>query len=79
MIILFLSLAQAQEERTEQPQTFIPKEQTVDFGEGLQIDGQLFKPAGDLIRERKVATFNPLIQLREDFTLEMKHSVAEIR
>jgi hypothetical protein len=79
MFLLFLSLAQAQEELTEQPQIIIPKEQKVDFGEGLEIEGQLFKPAGDLIRERKVATFNPLIKLREDFTLEMKHSVTEIR
>tara|TARA_Y100000593_G_C4314746_1_gene340245 strand:+ start:3733 stop:3993 length:261 start_codon:yes stop_codon:yes gene_type:complete len=50
----------------------------IDF-EGLEIAGQLVKPQGSLILDRRRANFNPLIQLRTDFNREMHQSVDEIK
>jgi hypothetical protein len=50
----------------------------IDF-EGLDVAGELVKPAGALLLDRKKASFNPLIRLRTDFNEEMKESVDEIK
>ena len=55
------------------------KERTeIDF-EGLEVAGELVKPQGALLLDRKRASFNPLIKLRTDFNQEMAHSVDEIK
>ena len=60
-------------------QTVVYKDRTeIDF-EGLEISGQLVRPQGSLILDRRKASFNPLIQLRTDFNREMDQSVDEIR
>lgn len=50
----------------------------IDF-EGVDVSGELVKPAGGLILDRKKAEFNPLIRLREDFNPEMKQSIDEVK
>jgi hypothetical protein len=50
----------------------------IDF-EGVDVTGQLVKPQGALLLDRKRATFNPLIKLRTDFNPEMSNSVTEIK
>ena len=50
----------------------------IDF-EGLDVAGELVKPQGALLLDRKRASFNPLIRLRTDFNDEMKESVDEIK
>lgn len=50
----------------------------IDF-EALDIDGEMVKPQGALLMERSVANFNPLIELRMDFNLEMSQSVNNIK
>ena len=50
----------------------------IDFEE-LEIDGQLVKPQGSLILDRPIATFNPLIKLRTNWSLEMTQSVEEVK
>jgi len=50
----------------------------IDF-EGVDVEGQLVKPEGQLITEREVAQFNPLIKLRYNFNEEMSQSVNEIK
>ena len=50
----------------------------IDF-EGIEIQGQLIKPQGALLLDRRSATFNPLIKLRIDFDDEMEKSVDEIK
>lgn len=60
------------------PQIVYKKETEIDF-EGLEIAGELVKPHGATIRERKPAPFNPLIELRTDFNVEIKKSVEEIK
>ncbi|MEL6344997.1 MAG: hypothetical protein AAFV53_17900 [Myxococcota bacterium] len=50
----------------------------IDF-EGVEVDGELVKPQGALLLDRKRASFNPLIQLRTDFNEEMSDSVDEVK
>ena len=50
----------------------------IDF-ESLEIEGELVKPQGALLLERKRASFNPLIKLRTDFNQEMTDSVSFIK
>lgn len=55
------------------------KERTeIDF-EGVDVQGELVKPQGQLLLDRRKASFNPLIRLREDFNNEMKQSVDEVK
>ena len=50
----------------------------IDFEE-VDVTGQLVKPQGALLLDRKKASFNPLIKLRTDFNPEMSASVSEIK
>ena len=76
MILLFMtSLLYAQEDDRD----IVYKQKTeIDF-EGVDIEGQLVKPQGALLLDRKRASFNPLIKLRTDFNPEMTMSVNEIK
>ena len=75
ILLLMTSLLYAQEEDRE----VVYKQKTeIDF-EGLDVEGQLVKPQGALLLDRKRASFNPLIRLRTDFNPEMSMSVQEIK
>jgi len=50
----------------------------IDF-EGVEVEGSLVRPQGSLILDRKKGSFNPLIQLREDFEPELNNSVNYIK
>ena len=50
----------------------------IDF-EGLEVAGELVKPNGALLLDRKRAAFNPLIKLRTDFNDEMDQSVDQVK
>ena len=50
----------------------------IDF-EGVEVAGELVKPSGALLLDRKRASFNPLIKLRTDFNEEMSESVDEVK
>jgi hypothetical protein len=55
------------------------KERTeIDF-DGVDVTGELVKPQGSLVLDRRKADFNPLIKLRESFDTEMKQSVDEVK
>ena len=55
------------------------KERTeIDF-EGVDVTGELVKPQGQLLLDRRKANFNPLIKLRENWDDEMRQSVDEIK
>ncbi len=49
----------------------------IDF-EDVSVDGELKKPHGAYLLDKRQATFNPLIKLRTDFNPEMYQSVHEI-
>ena len=50
----------------------------IDF-EGVDVSGEMVKPQGALLLDRKKGSFNPLIRLREEFNQEMDQSVNYIR
>ena len=72
LILIGLSFAEDNSEIQYQKRT------EIDF-EAIDIDGELVKPQGSLIIDRSVATFNPLIELRTDWNLEMNQSVNNIK
>ena len=50
----------------------------IDF-EGVDVSGELVKPQGALLLDRKRANFNPLIKLRTDFNPEMSQSINNVK
>ncbi len=50
----------------------------IDF-ESLDVAGELVKPQGALLLDRKKGSFNPLIKLRSDFNDEMDQSVNYVK
>lgn len=50
----------------------------IDF-EDVSVDGELTKPNGAYLLEKRKSNFNPLIRLKTDFTEEMMESVNQIR
>ena len=47
--------------------------------EALELEGEMVKPQGALVLERKKANFNPLIKLRRDFDIEIRSSAKDIQ
>ncbi len=67
------------EETDEEGRKVTYKQKTeIDF-EGIDVSGELQKPAGSLVLDRKKASFNPLIKLRTEFNAEMRASVDEVK
>lgn len=79
LFAMVASPAFAQEETDESGQRIKYKERTeIDF-EGVDVQGELVKPQGSLLMDAKRIQFNPLIRLRENFDVEMKQSVDEVK
>ncbi|MDP2312112.1 MAG: hypothetical protein Q8P41_04345 [Pseudomonadota bacterium] len=74
----FSGVALAQEEEAEGRKVSYKQKTEIDF-EGLDVNGELVKPQSALVLDRKKASFNPLIKLREDFNAEMEQSVDEVK
>ena len=75
--LLFPLSAHAQDE--EESRKVIYKQRTeIDF-DSVDVNGELIKPAGALLIDRKRAKFNPLIRLRTDWREEMKKSVDKVK
>ena len=80
-LLLLTAIAAAdepQDDSTENRRIIYKEKTEIDF-EGLELEGELIKPQGALLLERKSAKFNPLIKLRTDFDVEMSDSVREIK
>ena len=76
--MMLLSGAAYADDKQEEPKVVYKQRTEIDF-EGVEIDGELVKPQGSLLLERKHAKFNPMIRLRTDFDDEMDKSVDEIK
>lgn len=74
----FSSTALAQDDDGDDRKVIYKQKTEIDF-EGLDVTGELVKPQGALLLDRKRANFNPLIRLRTDFNVEMSESVDEIK
>lgn len=70
--------AMAQDEEGGERKVIYKEKTEIDF-EGLEVAGELVKPSGALLLDRKRASFNPLIKLRTDFNDEMDRSVDQIK
>jgi hypothetical protein len=77
-LLLILGVSFADDSKQEEPKVIYKAKTEIDF-EGVEIDGELVKPQGQLILDRQRAQFNPLIKLRTDFDDEMEKSVDEIK
>jgi len=78
IIILLLSGVAYADDKKEEPKVVYKERTEIDF-EGVEVQGELVKPQGSLLLERKHAKFNPMIKLRTDFDDEMDKSVNEIK
>ena len=78
MIIGLLLSTPATADDKDEPVVIYKKKTEIDF-EALELEGELVKPQGNLILERKKANFNPLIKLRKDFTQEINQSTSDIQ
>ena len=77
LALLFPAMAHAQDE--EESRKVIYKQRTeIDF-DSVDVNGELIKPAGALLIDRKRAQFNPLIRLRDDWKDEMKKSIDKVK
>ena len=73
----FLSApAFAQDE--EEPRVIYKAKTEIDF-EDVSVDGELKKPHGAYLLDKRQSSFNPLIRLKENFNEEMVNSVNQIR
>ena len=78
-LVLFMLSGFAYADETEQEPKVIYKERTeIDF-EGVEIAGELVRPQGSLVLERKRAKFNPMVKLRTEFDDEIDWSVDEVK
>ena len=78
-LFAFSPAASAQDAEDAGERSVKYKERTeIDF-EGVDVNGELVKPQGALMLDRKRASFNPLIHLRTEFNEEMKQSIDEVK
>ncbi len=54
------------------------KKTEIDFDD-VGVDGELKKPHGAYLLDKRQSSFNPLIRLKEDFNQEMVESVNQVR
>ena len=76
ILLLASSIALANDSNNN-PKVVYKEKTEIDF-EALELEGELVKPQGSLLLERKRANFNPLIKLRKDFNLEMSQSIRNV-
>ncbi len=78
-IILFLLSGTAYADGEKEEPKVVYKERTeIDF-ESVEVQGELVKPQGALLLDRKRAQFNSMVWIRADFDDEMDKSVEEIK
>ncbi len=76
LIFLLSSVAYANDE--EEPRVVYKQKTEIDF-ESVEVQGELVKPQGSLVLERKRAQFNSMVWIRSDFDNEMDKSVEEVK
>ena len=62
----------------DEPKVVYKEKTEIDF-ESVEIEGAVKKPNGQMILERVKAQFNPLLEIRDNFSYEMDQSVKEIQ
>ena len=78
ILMLFFPFSANGQERGDNDRIVYKQRTEIDF-DGVDIQGELVKPQGTLLLDRRSASFNPLIKLRENWNLEIKESIRTIR
>ena len=78
ILMLFFPFSANGQERGDNDRIVYKQRTEINF-DGVDIQGELVKPAGTLLLDRRAASFNPLIKLRENWNLEMKESIRTMR
>jgi hypothetical protein len=76
--LLAPATAQAQDKTDESREVIYKQRTEIDF-DSVDVNGELIKPAGALVIDRKRAQFNPLIKLRQDFNPEIKRTIRQVQ
>jgi Ni/Co efflux regulator RcnB len=79
MALMGLSVAApAAQAQDDEANVRYKKKTEIDFDD-VGVDGELKKPHGAYLLDKRQSSFNPLIRLKEDFNQEMVESVNQIR
>ena len=78
MWLLLLTTIAFAGETEEEPKVVYKQKTEIDF-ESVEVSGELVRPQGSLVLERKRAQFNSMIKLRTDFDDLMEDTVKEIK
>ena len=73
-----LALPAIAQESDSAPEVRYKKRTEIDF-EDVSVDGELKKPHGAYLLDKRQSSFNPLIRLKENFNEEMVNSVNQVR
>ncbi|MBK7756774.1 MAG: hypothetical protein IPO67_08120 [Deltaproteobacteria bacterium] len=81
LVFVAPSITLAQESTPEVPAPgFQYAERTVvEFDKALELEGELVKPTGQTVLERRTANFGQMIRLRADFDAELADSTRQIQ
>ena len=77
-ILIFLLSSAAYANDEEEPKVVYKQKTEIDF-ESVEVQGELVKPQGSLVLERKRAQFNSMVWIRSDFDDKMDKTVQEIK
>ena len=77
-LLLSPAVSHADDSKKEEPRVVYKQKTEIDF-EGVEIEGELVKPQGALLLDRKRASFNSMVWIRTDFDDEMDKTVEEIK
>ncbi|MCK6516576.1 hypothetical protein L6R46_16170 [Myxococcota bacterium] len=81
LVLVAPSITLAQESRPEvaAPGFQYAERSVIEFDKALELEGELVKPTGQAVLERRSANFGPMIQLRADFNTELADSVRQVQ
>ena len=79
-LVLFMlsGVVYADDTKEEEPKGIYKERTEIDF-EGVEVAGELVKPQGSLVLDRKRAQFNSMVKLRTNFDDEIDYSIDEIK
>tara|TARA_R100000008_G_C3575355_1_gene164866 strand:+ start:986 stop:1234 length:249 start_codon:yes stop_codon:yes gene_type:complete len=78
LLFMLSGVAYANDNEKKEPKVVYKERTEIDF-ESVEVSGELVRPQGSLVLERKRAQFNSMIKLRTDFDDLMDKSVEEIK
>ena len=78
LVLFMLSGIAYADDKEEEPKVIYKQKTEIDF-EGVDVVGELVRPQGSLILDRKRAKFKSMVWIRSDFDDEMDKSVDEVK